>query len=67
MSQWRAAIHNFQGKSQRGVLHACHFVQLIVVAIAFVCAWWLHSEFVPFDYAVSGIFFFSVFRQYIWL
>ena len=58
MSQWRAAIHSFQGNSQRGVLHACQFIQLVVITVAFVCAWWLHAEFVPFDYAVSVLFFF---------
>lgn len=52
MSQWRASLHTFQGNNQRLVLHSCHVIQLIVLAIAFVCAWWLHAEFVSFDYAV---------------
>jgi hypothetical protein len=56
LSQWRAALHSFQGNSQRVVLHSCQFSQLVVVAIAFVCAWWLHAEFVSFDYAVSASF-----------
>mmetsp|Transcript_28613 Transcript_28613/g.70547 ORF Transcript_28613/g.70547 Transcript_28613/m.70547 type:complete len:1443 (+) Transcript_28613:253-4581(+) len=52
MSAWRAALHSFQRNEQRYVLHACHVVQLVFCAVAFVCAWWLRSEFVPFDYAV---------------
>ena len=53
VSQWRATLHSFQGNSQRAVLHSCHVVQVVVLAIAFICAWWLHAEFVAFDYAVS--------------
>lgn len=51
--EWRAALHAFQGQEQRVVLHACHFFQVIMIAVAFVCAWWLRTEFVTFDYAVS--------------
>jgi hypothetical protein len=54
MTPWRARLHSFQGINQRKVLHSCHAFELLVVAVAFVCAWRLHAEFVSFDYAVSA-------------